>query len=138
MDPVLLFFKLNKLQQSQDASSTKAVLRGPNRKVSPIPPAAVAASGSSAPRVKRKKIVVNLPKEDITGDNGQVVGRASWARNPLSDPDILPLPDVRAVETCSIEIYPSNDWRYDIPPSIDVFLPGKVRPFFSLCCLYLY
>ncbi|PBL01426.1 hypothetical protein ARMGADRAFT_1160623 [Armillaria gallica] len=106
----------------------KAVLGGPNRKVSPIPPAAIAASGSSTPpasQMKPKKIVVNLPKEDITGDNGQVVGRASWARNPLSDPVILPLPDVAAVETYSIEIYPSNDWRYDIPPSIDVFLPGK-------------
>ncbi|PBL01482.1 class I glutamine amidotransferase-like protein [Armillaria gallica] len=90
--------------------------------------AAVAASGSSRPpalQVKRKKIVVNLPKEDITGDNGQVFGRASWAGNLPSDPDILPLPDVRAVETYSIEIYPSNDWRHDIPPSIDVFLPGK-------------
>ncbi|KAK0245377.1 class I glutamine amidotransferase-like protein [Armillaria nabsnona] len=89
---------------------------------------AVAASGSSRPpalKVKRKKIVVNLPKEDITGDNGQVVGRASWARNPLRDPVILPLPDVAAVETYSTEIYPSNDRRYDIPPSIDVFLPGK-------------
>ncbi|KAK0506525.1 hypothetical protein EDD18DRAFT_1123768 [Armillaria luteobubalina] len=106
----------------------KAVLGGPNRKVSPIPPAAVAASGSSTPpssQTKPKKIVVNLPKEDITGDNGQVVGRVSWARNPLSDPVILPLPDVVAVDTYSIEIYPSNDWRYDIPPTIDVFLPGK-------------
>ncbi|KAK0465644.1 hypothetical protein IW261DRAFT_1686469 [Armillaria novae-zelandiae] len=100
----------------------KAVLGGPNRKVSPIPPAAVAASGSSTPpasQTKPKKIVVNLPKEDITGDDGQVVGRASWARNPLSDPVILPLPDVAAVDTYSIEIYPSNDWRYDIPPTID-------------------
>ncbi|KAK0456911.1 hypothetical protein EV421DRAFT_101222 [Armillaria borealis] len=90
--------------------------------------AAVAASGSSrppAPQVKYKKIVVNLPKEDITGDNGQVVGRASWARNPLSDPVILPLPDVTAVETYSTEIYPPNDWRCGIPPTIDVFLPGK-------------
>ncbi|KAK0208016.1 hypothetical protein DFS33DRAFT_403722 [Desarmillaria ectypa] len=106
----------------------KAVLGGPNRKLSPIPPAAVAAAGSStspAPQVKPKKIVVNLPKEDITGDNGQVVGRAPWARNPLSDPVILPLPDVTAVATYSVEIYPSEGWRYDIPPTIDVFLPGK-------------
>ncbi len=100
--------------------------------------AAVAASGSSRPpalQVKRKKIVVNLPKEDITGDDGQVVGRASWARNPLRDPVILPLPDVAAVETYSTEIYPSND---SIPPTIDIFLPGKVRPSVPLRTLYLY
>ncbi|KAG7450750.1 uncharacterized protein BT62DRAFT_1045593 [Guyanagaster necrorhizus] len=107
----------------------KAVLGGPNRKLSPIPPAAVTATGSStspAPQVKPKKIVVNLPKEDITGDNGQTVCRASWARNPLDDPVILPLPDVAPVETYSIKIYPSDDWRFDIPPTIDVFLPGKM------------
>jgi hypothetical protein len=36
-------------------------------------------------------------------------------------------PEVIAPEITSIELYPPDSWRQDIPDTVDVFLPGKVR-----------
>ncbi|KAF9017592.1 hypothetical protein BDZ89DRAFT_1074684, partial [Hymenopellis radicata] len=102
----------------------KAVLGGPNRKLSPIPPTAATPSPAPPP-VKPKKVVVNLPKETIRAEDGSVTGRAEWARSPLDAPPIPPAPVVAPIETNTREDFPSDIWRYTMPPTVDVFLPGK-------------
>ncbi|THG97227.1 hypothetical protein EW026_g4730 [Hermanssonia centrifuga] len=62
----------------------KAVLGGPQRKVTPLPPIAAAVT----PVVpKTKKVIVNLPKETIKEgeDSGK---RQEWARSPVPIPEI--------------------------------------------------
>ena len=125
----------------------KAVLGGPQRKVSPNP--AVAAATAN---LLKKKIAVNLPKEteaaggegehDDAGEQGdeQAPDQAAtsrnrvskeWARVPISVAEgearmssYVPLSDDELV---SREPFPPEEWRKGLPLSIDVFLPGKVR-----------
>lgn len=108
----------------------KAVLGGPQRKLSPLPPptAAAATSPSPAPPPK-KKMPVNLPKETIRAEDGSVIGHAPWARLVADAPPIPPAPLVQPVETNTKEAYPADGWRYLMPSTVDVFLPGKVRTF---------
>jgi hypothetical protein len=126
----------------------KAVLGGPQRKVSPNP--AVAAATAN---LLKKKFNVNLPKEteavDGEGDDAgdaekqaeeQTQEQAAtsknrvskeWARVPISVAEgearmssYAPLSDDELV---SREPFPPEEWRKGLPLSIDVFLPGKVR-----------
>ncbi|KAF8887705.1 hypothetical protein BD779DRAFT_1525783 [Infundibulicybe gibba] len=104
----------------------KAALGGPARKLSPLPTAAAtSASSPTVPPVKPKKVVINLPKETVLGENGQPETRPSWARVPLPDQFIggerQPLP----AEISSGESYPPEEVRRHLPNVIDVFLPGK-------------
>ncbi|TRM62921.1 hypothetical protein BD626DRAFT_557808 [Schizophyllum amplum] len=100
----------------------KAVLGGPQRKTSPLPPA---AASTSAPVTKAKKIAVNLPKETIPGEDGAPPMRPEWARAPLDAP--FECEDVRvpSAELSSAALFPPDAYRYAMPPTIDVFLPGK-------------
>ncbi|KAG6878337.1 hypothetical protein C0993_008515 [Termitomyces sp. T159_Od127] len=101
----------------------KAVLGGPARKLSPLP--AVAPASAIAPQ-KVKKVNVKLPKETIPAEQeGQPLTREPWARNLLDgfeykEQQVLP------VELASAEAYPPDEWRYHIPDTLDVFLPGKL------------
>ncbi|KAG2364724.1 hypothetical protein BDR07DRAFT_1482205 [Suillus spraguei] len=98
----------------------KAPLGGPGRKHSPLPPPHAAPT----PAPKGKKVVVNIPVETISGDAGEVSTRPSWARTPVAALN-QEEPEVIAPETTSIELYPPDSWRQDIPDTVDVFLPGK-------------
>ncbi|KAL1688021.1 hypothetical protein GGG16DRAFT_60865 [Schizophyllum commune] len=103
----------------------KAVLGGPQRKTSPLPPGTSVASTSSAP-VKGKKTVVNLPKETIPGEDGAPPTRPAWARAPLDAPFEYKDVPVPAAEMTSAALFPPDAYRYAMPPTIDVFLPGKM------------
>jgi len=112
----------------------KAVLGGPARKVSPVPP--TPASGTATPPVapapKVKKVVVNLPKETVPSEEqGQQPTHPEWARVPVHTPFEYEDLVVPPVEVTSAEEFPPPSWRRDIPPTIDVFLPGKVRIYAS-------
>lgn len=96
----------------------KAVLGGPQRKVSPLP---------AAP--KPKKAPVNIPQETLP--DGQ---RQDWARCPLPNLDVHE-PLVPLVDYATRDIYPLDIWRRLVPDTIDVFLPGQVRWFFFRCFL---
>ncbi|KAG1746827.1 hypothetical protein EDB19DRAFT_1687817 [Suillus lakei] len=98
----------------------KAPLGGPGRKHSPFPPPQVAPT----PAPKGKKVVVNIPVETIPGDIGALSTRPSWARTPIAAMNSEE-PEVIAPEITSIELYPPDSWRRDIPDTVDVFLPGK-------------
>ncbi|KAF8060923.1 hypothetical protein FPV67DRAFT_1673756 [Lyophyllum atratum] len=100
----------------------KAVLGGPARKLSPLPVAAVAAA-SPAPQ-KVKKINVNLPKETIPGEDGQPSTRAAWARTVLDGFEYKEQ-NIAPVELNTAESYPPDEWRNQVPATLDVFLPGK-------------
>ncbi|KAF7306375.1 hypothetical protein MIND_00428700 [Mycena indigotica] len=102
----------------------KAVLGGPARKLSPLPPVADAPA-AAAPPVKQKKSIVKLPKETPKDDDGNLLEKPHWARRPLDEPFVYQDVDVVEAELTSAECYPPDNWRLDIPPTIDVFLPGK-------------
>lgn len=109
----------------------KAVLGGPQRKVSPMPPAAPATPVAPAPAPKQKKVVVNFPRETIPAEGDEPPKRASFARTPLSPSEVAEPAEIRHPETSTIELYPPDSWRYHLPSTVDVFLPGKVRAFCS-------
>lgn len=96
----------------------KAVLGGPNKQQAPPPPA------PAPPPTKQKKVVLNLPKETIPGEDGAPSTRAEYAREPLVD-----IPE--QVETAAPELTSANEingdeWRYSLPDTVEVYLPGKV------------
>ncbi|PPQ62781.1 hypothetical protein CVT24_000475 [Panaeolus cyanescens] len=125
----------NRRQQSI-GGPPKAVLGGPQRKVSPLPPATATAAATPGltttpvpPPVKQKKVVINLPKESIvTPKDGEEpeVTHPEWARIPLRPEQVPTYPDIPPVETTSAESYPSDAYRHGLPVSIDVYLPGKL------------
>jgi hypothetical protein len=106
----------------------KAVLGGPARKPSPMPPAAVKPP-TPGPVPPVKKMTVNLPRETIPGENGQSATHPTWARFPLTPPPNSVSCDLAPRELTSAEVYPPDAWKYTVPDTIDVFLPGKVRTF---------
>lgn len=102
----------------------KAVLGGPQRKVSPLPPPVAAVVAATAP--KTKKIIVNIPEETMR--EGEDKGaRKDWARVPLPISEIPSLPVLRGPDLVTAEPYPPDAWRHHLPDTIDVFLPGKVQ-----------
>ena len=108
----------------------KAVLGGPARKLSPLPPAAPATPGATASATpvvpeKRKKVIVNLPKETVAGEDGEPSTRPDWAREPLSNDFKYRDVQVIPADTTTAEIFPPDSWRHELPNSIDVYLPGK-------------
>ncbi|KAI0638793.1 hypothetical protein C8Q77DRAFT_1183752 [Trametes polyzona] len=102
----------------------KAVLGGPQRKVSPMPPAA-APTPAAPPAQKQKKVIVNFPRETIPAEGDEPAKRAPFARTPLLPSEVLEQVEVKPPETSTVELYPPDSWRYHLPPTVDVFLPGK-------------
>ncbi|KAF8575915.1 hypothetical protein K439DRAFT_708741 [Ramaria rubella] len=108
----------------------KAPLGGPNRKHSPKPsvsaPALIVAGASE--KNKSKKIILKLPVESITkdGDEGDISGvvYSLWSRRPLPHSEVPTMERIQPPETTSIEMHPLEQ-SITLPPTIDVFLPGK-------------
>ncbi|KAF5382263.1 hypothetical protein D9757_008934 [Collybiopsis confluens] len=119
----------------------KAVLGGPQRRLSPNPlassnDASTAVSGTatpsgppapnSAPPLKTKKIVVNLPKETIPSEvEGVAANKAPFARAPLKPEETVKDMGLTYPETMTCPEFPTEMYRRHIPPTVDVFLPGK-------------
>jgi len=115
----------------------KAVLGGPARKLSPLPPTSAVASLSnttvSIVPEKKKKHIVNLPKETVHGEHqDSPVTRPDWARSPspheFSDEPVIP------AQVTTADIYPPDKYRIELPTTIDVYLPGKVLYSFHFSC----
>ncbi|TDL28968.1 hypothetical protein BD410DRAFT_781527 [Rickenella mellea] len=106
----------------------KAPLGGPGRKHSPLPPAASIAAAAVADKLKQKKIVIKIPAESSSADDAETstpTPRALWSRTPLH-PSLLPeTPAILPPEKISSEGHPDEDSKRPLPPTIDVFLPGK-------------
>ena len=103
----------------------KAVLGGPGRKHSPLPPTAPAV-----PAAKPKKIVVNLPKETNTEEDG-TKSRPPWARRTLDVPFVYTEMELDGPEMSTCAINPPDVWSRNLPETLDVFLPGKVILYFT-------
>lgn len=100
----------------------KAVLGGPARKLSPLPPVVPTAQ---LPAAKPKKVIVKLPKESPMDEDGKPLEKPSWARTPLETPFVYKEVQVIQAELTSSDAYPPENERHEMPPTIDVFLPGK-------------
>ncbi|PCH33123.1 hypothetical protein WOLCODRAFT_134939 [Wolfiporia cocos MD-104 SS10] len=102
----------------------KAVLGGPQRKVSPLP--VNAAATPQPPAGKARKVVVNFPRETIPGETPEdPPARQSWARAPIPLSDVPLQPTLPPPEVTTAQLYPPDGWRYHLPGTVDVFLPGK-------------
>lgn len=104
----------------------KAPLGGPNRKPSPLPPAQQAIQE----KLKAKKVQVKIPKElqsEGEDENGASSSKSLWSRTPANPSTLTKEVEVMIPETISGEIYPEESLTRLLPPSVDVFLPGKVR-----------
>ncbi|TCD62819.1 hypothetical protein EIP91_006385 [Steccherinum ochraceum] len=92
----------------------------------PIAVAAVPTPVTPTPApVKSKKVVVNLPKESVKDEVEGTLTRPEWARTPLPVASSSALPEVAYPELSTAEAFPPDSWRYHLPPTVDVFLPGK-------------
>ena len=157
--------KSRRTQSVSTGGPPKAVLGGPQRKVSPMPGAATnavggggnaavavapapagagvagtsttpgapaatpatASSSTAAPPVRAKKVIINLPKETVKDAESGEETRPTWARTPLPVASSSTAPDVVYPELTTSEAFPPDSWRHHLPPTVDVFLPGKVR-----------
>lgn len=102
----------------------KAVLGGPARKLSPIPPG-LSVSPALAP--KSKKVPISLPKETVLAEGETIPTRPPWARTPIPTRPGEGEPEVEPVEVATREVYPPEAWVHMIPDVVDVFLPSRVR-----------
>ena len=110
----------------------KAVLGGPGAK-NRVTIDAAPTPVITAPIQKAKKVVVNIPRETIppkedegTQDDEEPPRREIWARTPLRPSEIPQVVDTVPPEATSACLFPSEEWRNKLPPTVDVFLPGKV------------
>ena len=122
-------FPNRKRRQLSIGGPPKAVLGGPARKLSPLPSNSAPNDETSIFPKKSKKITVNLPKETVPGEDGEPATRSSWARFPLDNP--FQYQDHPAIppEVSTVEVFPPDTYRLDLPDLIDVYLPGKVCTF---------
>ncbi|QRV76805.1 hypothetical protein RhiJN_04820 [Ceratobasidium sp. AG-Ba] len=109
----------------------KAVLGGPNRKTSPLPPMTPAGENAPGlPDVKKKKMTVKLPleSEEDKVDGAESGGRTKslWSRSPVPASELPPEVLIDSgLEATTVEPHPDHVTRGDLPNSIGVFLPGK-------------
>ena len=103
----------------------KAILGGPNRKVSPLPPT---AEVTPPPVAMRKKVVVKFPKETVEeeSENKKIITRAPWARNPIPLDAIPHQRVIQPPELASANVFPPEAEKYNFGDTIEVYLPGKV------------
>jgi len=121
----------------------KAVLGGPGVK-SRVTTETAPTPTTTAPTQKTKKVLINIPRETIPaeGDEGTRGGkelpcREIWARIPLRPSEVPEIVDLAPPETTSAELFPSEEWRTQLPTTVDVFLPGKVRATQSILTMKL-
>lgn len=111
----------------------KAALGGPaakNRVVSEVAPVVAPVVVPTKP----KKVTVNFPKETISSSDDGPSHFESWARMPLRPEEVPVLIDSEAPEAITLPVYPADQWRSQIPDTVDVFLPGKVHSFIRFRC----
>lgn len=111
-------------------SSTVTVDLAPGQRSQP--PANIAlglGQIAPAPTQTRKRIRLNLPKETVftvDGDGRRLRSRSLFARTPIPPRLIPPQLPVPPPDVISADIYPPDSLRVEIPPTIDVSLPGRV------------
>ncbi|KLO11282.1 hypothetical protein SCHPADRAFT_479122 [Schizopora paradoxa] len=102
----------------------KALLGGPNRKPSPLPPAQQVIQE----KLKAKKVLVKIPKEsqvEEADENGASSSKSLWSRTPATPSTSLNEVEIVVPETISGNVYPEESLTRFLPPTVDVFLPGK-------------
>ncbi|KAH8120720.1 hypothetical protein DFH11DRAFT_1500736 [Phellopilus nigrolimitatus] len=122
MPPSHPFVPKSRRTPSMIGGPPKAMLGGPNRKVSPLPPTAVAFQE----KLKSKRVIVRLPLEtEADKEFGDASRRSLWSRRPVAASDIELKPDLPPPETNSVDMHPEESFQKYFPPTVDVFLPGK-------------
>jgi hypothetical protein len=125
---ISLPFTRNRRQPSiSTGGPPKATLGGPqNKHVAPPITNPATASAALEAKLKGKKLVVKLPREkEVVGDDDMNFVPL-WTRYPIPRDQVERFPPAEPPEMTSAEFWPEPLPKGSIPPSIDVFLPGKV------------
>lgn len=102
----------------------KAPLGGPNRKISPLPLNAAAIALQE--KLKTKKVPVKIPCESEREIVDEEVHKKSlWSRHPIPISDMSDCQEIPPPSISTADIFPEESYRLLLPPSVDVFLPGK-------------
>ncbi|CAE7064529.1 unnamed protein product [Rhizoctonia solani] len=110
----------------------KAVLGGPNRKTSPLPPTPAGENAPALPDVKKKKCTVKLPLESEQELNEEEDGpkrtKSLWSRSPVPHSQLPPeLILCDELEIASAEPHPEHVKQKEIGSTAAVFLPSKLQ-----------
>ncbi|CAE6430986.1 unnamed protein product [Rhizoctonia solani] len=113
----------------------KAVLGGPNRKTSPLPPTPAGENAPGLPDVKKKKCTVKVPfeadqelEEAEQADGSNKRTKSLWSRNPVPASQLPPeLIIDDELEISTAEPHPEHVKQSKIAPTAAVFLPSKVQ-----------
>lgn len=124
-------FRSRRQQSISIGGPPKALLGGPQRKVSPSPNAVASAP---TPDIKQRKINVKLPKESSadadTIDNGDASAASSsysWRRTPIPSDALPPLPDIVPPEITSVTENRDSESSEGVNPAeVTVTLPRRV------------
>lgn len=128
---ISLPFTRNRRQPSiSTGGPPKATLGGPqNKHVAPPITNLATASAALEAKLKGKKLVVKLPREKETVDDDGRFFVPLWTRYPIPLEEVEKFPPAEPPEMTSAEFWPEPLSKGSLPPSVDVFLPGKVVPF---------
>ena len=125
---ISLPFTRNRRQPSiSTGGPPKATLGGPqNKHVAPPITNPATASAALEAKLKGKRLVVKLPQEKVSvGDDGEKFDPL-WSRAPIPLGEVEIFPLAEPPEMTSAGLWPEPLPNGSIPPSIEVFLPGKV------------
>ena len=128
---ISLPFSRNRRQPSiSTGGPPKATLGGPqNKHIAPPITNPATASAALEAKIKGKKLIVKLPREGANaGDDGETFVPL-WTRNPIPLGAVETFPPAEPPEMTTAGPWPEPLPKDSIPPSIEVFLPGKVVPF---------
>ncbi|KAH8981991.1 hypothetical protein EDB86DRAFT_3106937 [Lactarius hatsudake] len=99
----------------------KAQLGGAGKNYRPPSPTVNAVTVTQ----KSNKATVNLPKETVPAGDDRPPTRSSFARTPIPPHLVPPQPPVPPPDVISADIHPPDNWRVEVPDTVEVFLPGK-------------
>ncbi|KAI9451537.1 hypothetical protein F5148DRAFT_1290056 [Russula earlei] len=110
----------NRRQPSVSAGGPpKALLGGAGKNYRPPSPTAVALATATAQVQKGKRAIVNLPRETISGVDGEPSTRSRFARTPVPLHLVPPQQSTSYPDVLSATIYPEDSLRLNIPNAID-------------------
>ena len=73
-----------------------------------------------------EQVGTSLCSYERAGRNEEKADRPLWTRRPIATSSLPDQPQIDPPEINSADVYPVDEYKNLLPPSVDVFLPGKV------------
>ena len=127
-----MFMKSRRTASVSIGGPPKALLGGPQRKLSPLPGVTQASAVQTPPlsdaKFVTKKVNVRMPAENarMEGDDDESRQLSLWIRQPVRQEPPLPSDPGLHLYPHSQEVFPPFDHCRFMPPTFEVFLPNQV------------